>query len=128
MTKNNVLTSIEALQSLFSLSPALADEEYDKAFLGEQSFLKAFSRYALNFSPYQELAETCGMESFSLMQSNVTHRLYIWNVNLGGHYPRLEMRPVKYEHVVDLKRMAYFHQNWAERMSENLQPKPGYQV
>ncbi|WP_309382685.1 hypothetical protein [Cerasicoccus frondis] len=125
------LMSLQMLKDLFHESlPSYLDFDgnYDKSFYGSLKNLMEMPEYELAFSPYVELAKSCGMTSMSLKRSLETGRLYLWNVNLGGHAPMLELRPVKLDHVLDLNLMKRLHENWARLLGCDIDDEPGYLI
>jgi len=124
------INNIEELSTLFPKSDraALSEDAYKQSILGTLEHLNSMPVYELLFDPYLELAERCGMSSVSLKQSSQTERLYLWNVNHGGHYPRLEMRPVRLEHVLDLELMYQLHKDWAYELGVNINLHPSYDI
>lgn len=125
------IESMEDLAGLFSKAGSeaeLPEDDYKKSIYGTLVHLKSMPVYELVFEPYLELAERCGMSSFNLKLSIETGRFYVWNVNLGGHCPKLEMRPVKLEHVVDLELMYEYHKEWAYELGVNINLNPTYEI
>ena len=86
------------------------------------------TEYELDYPPFTELALECGMSSFSLKRSSKTGRIYAWNTNLGGHAPRLELRPVKLQHVMDIPLMKKYHENWAYELGCNIDIDATYEI
>lgn len=122
-TETHQVDSIDQLETLFSSSKDstfLPDSAYQQSILGNQTHLTSMPIYILTFPPYPELAEQCGMTNFSVKRSPDTGRFYLWNVNLGGHYPRLELRPVKLDHLLDIDLMHRYHSNWGYELGLNV--------
>ncbi|MFC3152907.1 hypothetical protein ACFOEK_17845 [Litoribrevibacter euphylliae] len=130
-SKKHQINNLEMLEVLFRESEAAYVDfqgSYEKSIYGTHQHLSEMSVYELAFSPYIELAKECGMGSISLRRSNKTGRIYLWNVNLGGHAPKLELRPVSLERVLDLAVMKTLHDNWAYLLGCNIDLEPGYEI
>ena len=96
--------------------------------VGSLKHLMEMPEYELEFSPYIELAELCGLDSVSLKVSPETGRVYLWNVNLGGHMPRLELKPVSLDKVVDLEFMTRMHENHGYNISLEVDVTANYKI
>jgi len=84
--------------------------------------------YELAYSPYIEIAKECNLGSISLKQSPETGRLYVWNTNVGGHGPKLELRPVTLAHVEDKALMKLYHENWAYELGCHIDLDATYKI
>lgn len=125
------VTSLAELVELFADSESAYDGfswDYAKSRYGSYQDLQEMPEYQLNFEPYIQIAEKCGMKSLSLKRSSTTGRFYAWNINLGGHTPRLELRPVTLNQVVDLALMKQYHENWACGLGCNIEINPACEI
>ena len=120
--------NIEELEDLFEDAPLLPEKSYEESFYGTFEDLKGMPVYVSNFEPYSVLAKECGMTSFSLKQSTQTKRIYAWNVNHGGHYPVLELRPVRIEHVKNIELMRQYHENHAYDLGMKIVREIAYEI
>lgn len=102
--------------------------DYTKGRYGSYQNLLDMPEYQLDYSPFVELALECGMSSFSLKRSNKTGLIYAWNTNIGGHAPKLELRPVKLQHVMDMHLMKKYHENRAYELGCNIDIDATYEI
>ena len=52
----------------------------------------------------------------------------MWNVNMGGHFPRLELRPVTYDQITDIDLMYKYHKDWAYELGLNMNQNAEYEI
>ncbi|WP_411846349.1 hypothetical protein AAFN60_01510 [Roseibacillus persicicus] len=134
MSKNPepiILSNNAELEKLFEENKSAYQSlkgAYTASVYGNLRLLDEMPCYQLAFSPYRELAAECEMEHFSLRQSLATGRIYLWNLNYGGHAPRLELRPVKLTHLQDLPLMKRYHENWGYELSLKIDKNPRYEI
>ncbi|MBB1280439.1 MULTISPECIES: hypothetical protein [Pseudoalteromonas] len=102
--------------------------DYSQSQYGTLANLRDMPEYELSFFPFTEIARKCGMKSFSLKRSSKTGRIYVWNVNLGGHAPKLELRPITLEHLMDVDLMIKYHENWAYELGCNISIDSNYEI
>lgn len=106
----------------------ISGQEVFPGIYGTQKHLKEMPEYELDYSPYIELARWCGMKSMSLKVSEVTGRVYLWNVNIGGHGPRLELMPVSFNQVEDPEFMKKMHENHAYNIGLEVDSSASYKI
>lgn len=102
--------------------------DYSQSRYGTLVNLRDMPEYELSFSPFTEIARKCGMTSFSLKRSSKTGRIYVWNLNLGGHAPKLELRPITLEHLMDEYLMIKYHENGAYELGCNISIESNYEI
>lgn len=124
-SKTFIVKSFEALEQLFSV----LDEGLEQAGIyGSQQHLSEMPRYELDFTPYTALAKNCGMKSISLRRSEDTGRVYLWNVNISGHGPRLELLPVSFSQVKNIHFMQKMHVDHAYFLSLAIDVSANYKI
>lgn len=79
---------------------------------------------ALTFEPYLSIAVACGMTHFCILKSKL--RLYLGNINTGGHGVRFEVRPVSLAQLKDIKLMTRLHQNYSYELGCHINLKADY--
>ncbi|WP_024611612.1 hypothetical protein [Pseudoalteromonas sp. TB64] len=102
--------------------------DYTRSRYGTYQNFFDMPEYQLDYSPFIELALECGMSSFSLKRSSKTGRIYAWNTNIGAHGPKLELRPVKLQHVMNMPLMKKYHENWAYELGCNIDIDATYEI
>lgn len=132
MKKNRyVISKHDELVLLFEESQSSYESfngDFSKSRYGTYLNLSDMPEYELDYSPFTDLAIECGMKSFSLKRSSKTGRIYAWNTNIGGHAPKLELRPVKLDHVMNMSLMKKYHENWAYELSCNIDLNATYEL
>lgn len=126
-----IISSHDELVALFNRSQSSRDmykEDYAKSRYGTSKDLSDMPEYYLEYFPYNELVFEPVVASFSLKRSIATGRLYVWNVNLGGHAPKLELRPVTLEHVMNIPLMKKYHENMAYELGRNITHDATYEI
>jgi len=129
--ERQLISNHEELIALFSDSASAYDNvdcDYTKSRYGAYQNLQDMPEFELAYSPYIEIAKACARNSISLKRSNKTGRLYAWNANVGGHAPKLELRPVTLAHVEDKELMKRYHENWAYELGCNIDLEATYEI
>jgi len=85
-------------------------------------------KYELAFPLYTEIAKSCSMAFFKIMRSTQTNRFYIGFINLGGHGPAYEIRPVQLSDIKNYEYMEKMFANHAEQLDWGIDLKENYQV
>ena len=129
--QRQLISKHDELVALFNNSASAyenVDCDYIKSRYGAYQNLQDMPEFELAYSPYIEIAKECGLGAISLKQSSETGRLYAWNTNVGGHVPKLELRPVTLAHVEDKELMKRYHENWAYELGCNIDLKATYEI
>jgi hypothetical protein len=119
------------LENLFHTNIAawgLHEEAYSKTIYIDQSQFDDLIKFDLNFQPYISIAESCGMSSIMVMKSKTTHRFYIGFVNLAGHGPRYEVRPVRLKEMLNFEYIRKMLANHAQELDGGIDIKEKYEV
>jgi len=130
-TQRMKLKSISELETLFSDYKSNSEIKLDSfrktRYIDSRTFDNLVS-YELDFAPYNEIAKRCSMGSFFIMRSTRTNRFYIGFLNLGGHGPVYEIRPVRLPDVKDYEYMEKMFANHAQQLDWGVDIKEDYKV
>jgi hypothetical protein len=126
-----IIESTKALKEIAEINPdksPLPESSYDKTrFIGHREF-DAMIEYVLSYEPYIKIAERCGMDRFNILQSPVTNRFYIGFINIGGHAPRCEVRPVRLKEIAYADYMLSMFENQGQKLDWGLDLNENYEV
>mgnify|MGYP006084343089 CR=1 FL=1 len=106
----------------------LDDKHFNKTIYAKQNDFMSLIQYELNFEPYTSLAKTCGMSSINIKKSPDTNRFYFGNLNMAGHGPAFELRPIKLEHVQDLELIRVLFTNHAYELGRVIDRESIYKI
>lgn len=121
----------EELKMDFSISckdDDLHESHFNKTIYAKQNDFMALDKFELNFEPYISLAEECGLSSIVIHKSSNTNRHYLGNLNMAGHGPAFELRPVKIKHVLDIALLKHLLSNHAYELGRVIERGSNYEI
>jgi hypothetical protein len=121
----------EELKMEFSKSSEnddLAQHHFNKTIYAQQKDFMALVNCELKFEPYISLAKQCGMSSMVIKKSSNTNRFYFGNLNIAGHGPAFELRPIKLQHVLDLSLIKTLFSNHAYELGRVIDRESNYKI
>lgn len=106
----------------------LSEECYSKTIYVEQATMDNLIKYELDFQPYMDIAKKCLLQSIQIMKSTHTNRFYIGLVNLGGHGPAYEIRPVRLAEIKDHKYIEKMFANHGQELDWGIDINIKYKI
>jgi hypothetical protein len=125
------IDTIEKLQQIFnenSCNNELEEDSFKKTIYVDKSIFDSLIKYDLDFEPYIKVAKECLMQSIQIMQSTKTNRIYIGFVNLGGHSPAYEIRPVRLIEILNIDYIEKMFNNYGQELDWGIDINEKYEV
>jgi hypothetical protein len=125
------IDNIEKLQRIFndiSCINELKEDSYKKTIYVDKSIFDSLIKFDLDFEPYINVAEECLMQSLQIMQSTKTKRFYIGFVNLGGHAPAYEIRPVRLIEILNIDYIEKMFKNYGQELDWGIDINEKYEI
>lgn len=121
----------EQLQQLFNenqIIVELKEDSYKKTIYVDKPIFDSLVKFDLDFEPYINVAKKCLMQSIQIMQSTKTNRFYIGLVNLGGHAPAYEIRPVRLIEILNIDYIEKMFNNYGQELDWGIDINEKYEV
>jgi hypothetical protein len=125
------IDTVEQLQELFNENSSiveLKEESYIKTIYVDKSIFDSLVKFDLAFEPYNNVAKECLMQSIQIMQSTKTKRFYIGLINLGGHDPAYEIRPVRLIEILNIAYLKKMFNNYGQELDWGIDINEKYEV
>ena len=119
------------LQQLFNENQSiveLKEDSYKKTIYVDKPIFDSLVKFDLDFEPYINVAKECLMQSIQIMQSTKTNRFYIGLVNLGGHAPAYEIRPVRLIEILNIDYIKKMFNNYGQELDWGIDINEKYEI
>ena len=126
--KVNSSAELDKLFSMYQCECEIEPGSYRKTRYIDSLAYDNLVKYELAFPLYTEIAKSCSMAFVKIMRSTQTNRFYIGFVNLGGHGPAYEIRPVQLSDVKNYEYMQKMFANYGEQLDWGVDLKENYKV
>jgi len=126
-----IINSIDELKDLFktySCVTEIDNTNYRKTRYVSGKVFDNLIKYELDFEPFISIKNRIFMSGIPLMRSETTNRYYIGFVNLGGHGPAFEIRPVRLSDVLDFKYIERMYENHGLILDREIELNANYDI